>query len=71
MMAMEKRVSVMKQRMGIFMSAEKGCDGIDVRKMMKRVEMIFTKIANVQQYFVQISYTEFQPNLTQIMKYEN
>jgi hypothetical protein len=28
--------------------------------MMKRVGMIFTKIAHVQQYFVQISYTEFQ-----------
>ena len=70
MMAIEKRVRVMKQRMGIFMSAEKDCGGIDVRKMMKRVEMIFTKIANVQQYFVQISCTEFQPNLTQIMKYE-
>lgn len=39
--------------------------------MIKRVGMFFTKIADVQPYFVQISYTKFQPNLTQIMKYEN
>lgn len=71
MMAVEKRVSVMKQRMGMFLSVEKDCDGVEVRKMMKRVGMIFTKIVYVQQYFVQITYTKFQPNLTQIMKYEN
>lgn len=72
MMAMEKRVNVMKQRMGIFMSVEKDCGGVvQVRKMMKGMGMIFMKIANVQQYFVQISYTEFQQNLTQIVKYEN
>jgi len=71
MMAMEKRVSVIKQRMGMFMSVEKNCGGVEVRKMMKGVGMIFTKIANVQQYFVQIPYTEFQQNLTQIVKYEN
>jgi len=38
---------------------------------MKGVGMIFTKIENVQQYFVQISYTEFEQNLAQIVKYEN
>ena len=47
MMAMEKRVSVMKQRMGIIMSVEKDCGGFEVRKMMKRVGMIFRKITNV------------------------
>jgi hypothetical protein len=63
MIGMEKRVTVMKQRVGMFMLAEKNCGGIEVRKMMKRVGMVFLKIADVQQYFVQISYTEFQPNL--------
>ena len=70
-MVMEKRVSVMKQRMGIFVSVEKDCGGVEVRKMMKGVGMICTKIADVQQYFVQMSYAEFQQNLAQIVEYEN
>jgi hypothetical protein len=53
----------MKQRMGIFMSVDKYCGGgVEVRKMMKRVGLIFTEIASVQQYFLQISYTEFDTN---------
>jgi hypothetical protein len=45
---------------------EKYYGGVEVRKMKKIVRMIFTKIANVQQYFAEISYTEFKPNLTKI-----
>jgi len=55
----------------MFVSVEKHCGGVEIRKMMKGVGMIFTKIGNVQQYFVQIPCTEFEHNLTQIVKYEN
>jgi hypothetical protein len=64
MMAMEKRVGLMKQIMGIFCKVEKNYDGSEGGMMTNRVGMIFTKIANVQQYFVRISYTEFHPNWT-------